>query len=212
MHEGVPKLRITSSMSMEQAMLEVRRYLAARSNTSGEQTPKAAQHRTAALRAVPFSMQAAMAGRLSEIAARLGELDPHSKLGAPGVFLKRIVRKAIGWYLRPVHEFDRTAIELLQQIRQDMVGLQQQIAALQEQDTAAQPREIQDRDDFEKREAVSLMIELYKNVTAVQSLRRALRDEDPELLRRVETVLDRIEGESQELKTALTQSLQVGKQ
>ena len=212
MHEGVPKLRITSSMSMEQAMLEVRRYLAARSNTSGEQTPKAAQHRTAALRAVPFSMQAAMAGRLSEIAARLGELDPHSKLGAPGVFLKRIVRKAIGWYLRPVHEFDRTAIELLRQIRQDMVGLQQQIAALQEQDTAAQPREIQDRDDFEKREAVSLMIELYKNVTAVQSLRRALRDEDPELLRRVETVLDRIEGESQELKTALTQSLQVGKQ
>jgi hypothetical protein len=148
-----------------------------------------------------------MTSRLSEIAARLGEVEPHSMLGALGVFLKRVVRKAIGWYSRPAHEFDRAAIELLQQIRQDMLGLQHQIAALQEQDVSLQAQPIQSRDESERREAVLLMIELSKNVTAVQTFRQALRDEDPELLRQVETVLNKIEDESRELRAALTRSL-----
>lgn len=69
--------------------------------------------------------QDALVDRLSRIAASLGAIDPNSKLGAPGVLLKRLVRKAIGWYSRPVHEFDRVLIELLQQIRQDIIRLQQ---------------------------------------------------------------------------------------
>lgn len=149
MNEDMPKLRITASMSLEQAMVEVRKYLAAKSSTAGAQVPSAVRHRTVGARTPQFSTQAAMVARLSEIATRLGVVEPHSKLGAPGVFLKRIVRKAIGWYSRPEQEFDRAAIELLQQIRQDMVGLQQQIAALQEQstgDVSQQTEPIQGRD------------------------------------------------------------------
>lgn len=205
MNEDVPKLRITSSMSLEQAMLEVRKYLAAKSNSAGDQVPSAVRNRSAAVRASQFNTQAAMTTQLSEIAARLGEVEPHSKLGALGVFLKRVVGKAIGWYSRPAHEFDRAAIELLQQIRQDMIGLQRQIAALQEEDVSLQA--LQTRDESEQREALLLMIELFKNVTAVQTFRQALRDEDPELLRQVETALDKIEDEVRELRKALTRSL-----
>lgn len=153
-----------------------------------------------------------MTARLSEIAARLGEVEPNSKLGALGVFLKRVVRKTIGWYSRPAHEFDRAAVELLQQIRQDMVALQQQVAALQETDVALQAQPIQDRNESERREALLLMIQLFKNLTAVQSFRQALRDEDPELLRQVETLLDKIEEESRELRAGLRRSLDVTKQ
>lgn len=212
MNEDVPKLRITSSMSLEQAMLEVRKYLAAKGSGADGQVPSAVRSRSAGARPAQFSMQAAMTTRLSEIAARLGGVEPHSKLGPLGVFLKRVVRKAIGWYSRPVHEFDRAAIELFQQIRQDMVALQQQIAALQEPNAALQAQPIQDGNQSEPREALLLMIELFKSLTAVQSFRRALRDEDPKLLRQVETLLDKIEDESRELRAALARSLDTGKQ
>ena len=122
------------------------------------------------------------------------------------------MRKTIGWYSRPAHEFDRAAVELLQQIRQDMIALQQQVAALQETDVALQAQPIQDRNESERREALLLMIELFKNVTAVQSFRQALRNEDPELLRQVETLLDKIEDESRELRAGLTRSLDATKQ
>jgi len=208
MTEDAPKLRITSGMSLERAMLEVRRYLAAGSTTFGKQLAGAAPSCSNPTRTAQFSAQAAMANRLSEIAARLGEVEPNSKLGAPGVFLKRVVRKAIGWYSRPADEFDRSAVGLLQQIRQDMIGLQQQLLALQEQDVSPQSSGIQSHSESISPEAVLLMIELFKNVNAVQAFRQALRDENPDLLRKFETILDKIEGESQELRAALTRSLE----
>ncbi len=222
MNEDVRKLRITSSMSLEQAMLEVRRYLEATSTSAGKQVSRGIPNHTGMVRSAQFDNQAAMAGHLAEIAARLGEVEPYSKLGALGVFLKRVVRKAIAWYSRPEHEFDRAALELLRQIRLDMLGLQQQIAALQEQassgmTTAAesrdpQSRSIQDRSpELKGEEALSLMIELFKNITAVQAFRRALRDEDPELLRRVGTLLEKTEAEAEGLKSSLMRSLQAEK-
>ncbi len=207
MTEDAPKLRITSTMSLERAMLEVRRYLAAGNTNSGKQVAGAAQSRSNTVRTGQFSTQAAMANRLSEIAARLGEVEPNSKLGAFGVFLKRVVRKAIGWYSRPAHEFDRSTVELLHQIRQDMIGLQQQVSMLQEQDVSAQPQGVQSGGESGPHEGMLLMIELFKNINAVQSFRRALRDENPDLLRKFETILDKIEGESQELRAALMRSL-----
>lgn len=207
MSQDASKLRITSAMSLERAMLEVRRYLAAGSSTSARQAAGTAQNRSHAVRAAQFSAQAAMANRLSEIAARLGEVEPNSELGAPGVFLKRVVRKAIGWYSRPAHEFDRSALELLQQIRQDMIGLQQQVSALQEQDISSQQQGAQSHGESGSREGLLLMIELFKNINAVQSFRQALGDENPELLCKFETILDKIEAKSQELRAALTRSL-----
>jgi hypothetical protein len=131
----VRKLRVSSSMSLEEAMAEVRRYLRASGSVATDSVQATNQYSggSNASRSSQFPMQAAMITRLSEIAARLGEVEPHSKLGTAGVLLKRMVRKAIGWYSRPVHEFDRTAIELLQQIRHDMLGLQQQIASQQQE-------------------------------------------------------------------------------
>lgn len=207
MTEDAPKPRITSAMSLERAMLEVRRYLASGNSPSATRAAGTAQNRSHIPRAAQFSTQAAMANRLSEIAARLGEVEPNSKLGAPGVFLKRVVRKAIGWYSRPADEFDRSAIGLLQQIRQDMIGLQQQLVALQEQDASPQSSGVQSDSEASSPEAVLLMIELFKNVNAVQAFRQALRDEDPNLLRKFEKVLDQIESESQELRAALMRSL-----
>ena len=216
MNEDVPRLRITSSMSLEQAMLEVRRYLATKSGSAGDQP---ASTRTAAVRSAHFNAQAALASRLSEIAARLGQVEPNSKFGAPGVLLKRVVHKVVGWYLRPEREFDRAAIELLRQVRLDMVDLQQQIATLQDRvsigasapsavsQQATQPREQHDAES-ENRQALALMIELFKNVTAVRALRQALRHENPELLLQVERLLDSFEDESNELKAALTRSLE----
>jgi hypothetical protein len=220
MNEDVRKLRIASSMSLEQAMLEVRKYLAARTSSASDQV----ETRSTKVRSAQFNTQAAMANRLSEIAARLGEVEPNSKLGALGVLLKRVVRKAIGWYSRPAHEFDRAAIELLQQIRQDMIGLQLHIATIQEQVTDGsitaapatfelQAPPIQSRSrESEQREALSLMIELFKNVTAVQAFRQTLRNEDPKLLLQVESLLDKMEAGSQELKAALRRSVESGMQ
>ena len=47
------------------------------------------------------------------------------------------------------------------------------------------------------------MIELFKNIIAVQALREALRAENPQLLERVEVLLNKVESESSELKAAL---------
>jgi len=220
MNEDMPRLRITSSMSLEQAMLEVRRYLAAKSGSAGDQPARSTW--TAAVPSAQFNAQAAVASRLAEIAARLGQVEPNSKFGAPGVLLKRVVHKAVGWYLRPEREFDRAALELLRQIRLDMVDLQQQIDTLQEQApigtagasaVSQQVTTSTERHDAESetRQAILLMIELFKNVTAVRALRQALRDENPELLLQVERLLDRFEDESNDLKAALTRSLKEGK-
>ena len=103
----VPALKITSYMNLEQAMGEVRAYLEARKKTAGlplDDTSVAGQ----------LTFQAAFIARLIDISARLGQVDPNSRLGPPGYFFKRVVRKFIAWYSRPEHEFDNTSIQALQ--------------------------------------------------------------------------------------------------
>jgi len=213
------KVRISSSMSLEQAMAEVRRYLDAKavSATAALGSTDAA---SIAIDTSQLALQAALLGRLSEIATRLGQVEPNSKLGPPGVFLKRVVRKLIGWYSRPVHEFDRAVIELLQQIRLDMLGLQQQISVIQQAMTKRNPATLtlarpkpgsaQTRvQASEQPETLALMIELFKNIVAVEALRQALRQECPELLLECEELLAQVDEESQVLKTALLRRLEV---
>ena len=165
-------------------MAEVRRYLEAQRTAAGPTTPSP-----------QFSLQGAFIARLAEITARSGGVEPNSKFGPPGVYAKRIIRKLIGWYSRPVHEFDRTMIEALQQVRHDMMGLQQQIAALDrnlsQASTAA--REVPpgaSRDELHLR-----MLELFGNLLAVDAVRQILRERNPDLLRRTEQLLDLVRRE-----------------
>jgi hypothetical protein len=163
-------------------------------------------------------MQGANLAALSEIAARLGEVEPHSEMGAAGVFLKRAVRKAIGWYSRPEHEFDRATVAALQQVRQDMLGLQRQINVLHQEIANGSAEATQlvpsagnsvrgQSSVSEQDELLRLMIELFKSLVAVRALRQALTEENPELLERVEALLNKLEGESSELKAALLEQL-----
>jgi len=131
----VPKLRIHSSMDLEQAMAEVRNYLEAAKNAALKS--QAAQGAPAS---AAFGTQDAIITRLWSIAGRLGgHTDLNSKLGLPGTLLKRTVRKIIGWYSRPAYEFDHVLLESLYQIRQDMIGLQQQVTALRQELASAIP-------------------------------------------------------------------------
>lgn len=219
---NMPKLQILSTMNLDQAMAEVRRYLEAKNGAGSNPAPRASQGSmaSAANRSSQFTMQAANLTRLSEIAARLSEVEPHSEFGAAGVYLKRVLRKLIGWYSRPMHEFDRAMLEALQQIRQDMLALQQQIAALRQEMANSTPAATQlaqpvgepvpPRDSSSQQaEVLRLMVELFKNLVAVQGLRETLQRENPELVQRVDTLLDKMEGESQELKAALLKRLAV---
>jgi len=213
---NVPKLRILSSMNLEQAMAEVRRYLEAKNSAGSSLASWTSPGKTGsgAALSTQFNMQGANIAGLSEIAARLGEVEPHSEMGAAGVFLKRAVRKAIGWYSRPVHAFDRATIAALQQVRQDMLGLQQQIVALRQEIANGTPAAAQlaqpagesvhvQSSSSEQDELLLLTIELFKNQVAMQALRQALREENPQLLQRLEVLLSKVEGESGELKAAL---------
>jgi len=210
-------------MSLEQAMTEVRRYLEAKNSAGSNPASWTSQGKTGsgAVLSTQFNMQGANIAGLSEIAARLGEVEPHSEMGAAGVFLKRAVRKAIGWYSRPVHEFDRATIAALQQVRQDMLGLQQQIAALRQEIANGTPAAAQlaqpagesvhvQSSSSEQDELLLLTIELFKNQVAMQALRQALREENPQLLQRLEVLLSKVEGESGELKAALLTRLMQG--
>ncbi|MGA2902594.1 MAG: hypothetical protein ABSD98_02085 [Candidatus Korobacteraceae bacterium] len=216
----MPKLQILSTMNLDQAMAEVRRYLEAKNGAGSNPAPWASQNTmvSAPSRSSQFPMQAANLTRLSEIAAQLGEVEPHSEFGAAGVYLKRALRKVIGWYSRPAQQFDRATLEALHQVRQDMLTLQQQIAALRQEmansipvaTQLAQPvgESVPAQDSSsEQAEVLRLMVELFKNLIAVQGLRETLQRENPELVQRVDTLLDRIEGESQELKAALLKRL-----
>ena len=95
----VPGLRISSYMNLEQAMAEVRAYLEAKKKHTGMQLD------TAGVGAGQLSLQNAFADRLADISRRLGEIEPNSKLGPADLFLKRILRKLIGWYSKPAQEF-----------------------------------------------------------------------------------------------------------
>ncbi len=216
---NVPKLRILSAMSLEQAMAEVRRYLAAKNKAGTGYAFSNSPGKTGLGRLIlAVQLQSANLAGLSEIAGRQGQVEPHSEMGAAGVFLKRAVRKAIGWYSRPVHEFDRATVAALQQVRQDMLGLQQQIAALrQEMASGASAGSQPDGESVgaqnspsEQAELLLLTIELFKNQVAMQALRQALREENPQLLQRVESLLSKFEGESSQLKAALLAQLMQG--
>lgn len=196
-------------------MSEVRRYLEAKNSAGSAFWTSPGKTGSGAVSSSQFNMQGANIAGLSEIAARQGQVEPHSEMGAAGVFLKRAVRKAIGWYSRPAHEFDRATIAALQQVRQDMLGLQQQIAALRQEIANGTPAATQSAgqsvplqiSSSERDQLLLLMIELFKNLLAVQALRQALREENPQLLQRLEVLLNKLEGESSELKAALLAQL-----
>ena len=127
-----PELRISSYMNLEQAMEEVRAYLEAKKNYVEIRAD------LGNVVAGQLSMQGTLISRMAEISTRLGQVEPNSELGPPGVLLKRILKKLIGWHAKPAQEFDRTAVDAFQQIRQDMLQLQQQIAELSKKVDAGQ--------------------------------------------------------------------------
>lgn len=184
--------RIASYMNLEQAMAEVRAYLVQKSR------PAASANEGSVSTAGQLSMQSAFLAQLGNIATRLGQVEPNSKLGPPGVFLKRLMRKAIGWYSRPAQEFDRTALETFHQIRQDMLQQQQQIVALSkriDQARAAERTSSDLRHASEVSPAASdndlqrSMLTLFRVLLGTQAVRQALEDENPGLLQKVEGLL-----------------------
>jgi hypothetical protein len=190
---GTPALKISAYTSLEQAMAEVRAYLEAKKIYA------AAQPDMVNFAAGQMSMQGAFVGRLTDIANRLDQVDPNSKLGGAGFFLKRITRKLIGWYSRPSHEFDRTAVHAFAQVRQDMLLLQQQIAALQRKiDTSPNqlgPESIAERTSANGSEQMDMMLLLFRSTINSPAVRKALQQEKPDLLRRVEKLLDELNPE-----------------
>jgi hypothetical protein len=193
-----PGLRISSYMNLEQAMEEVRSYLEAKKNYVEIQAD------FGNFVAGQLSMQAAFISRMAEISTRLGQVEPHSKLGPPGVFLKRLLKKLIGWHAKPAQEFDRTAVEAFQQIRQDMLQLQQQIVVLNKKIDAgktppfpdAAAMKISGRDQQANRnELLRSMLAMFRNLIAAPAVQAALQNEKPELLQRVESLLNAAEAE-----------------
>jgi hypothetical protein len=195
---GVPELAISAYTSLEQAMAEVRTYLEAKNIYA------AAQSDMVSFAAGQMSMQGAFVGRLTDIANRLDQVDPNSKLRGAGFFLKRTVRKLIGWYSRPSQEFDRTAVHAFSQIRQDMLLLQQQIATLQRKietqsaKTASIPgaESVAGRTPDTQIEQVQMMLLLFRSTISSPAVRKALQQEKPELLQRVEELLNEVERHS----------------
>jgi len=201
-------LRIPSSMSLEQAMAEVRAYLQAHNKASPAAPSEKQPSGAGPARSSQFTMQAEMIARLTDIAGRLGHVGPDSNLGPLGVLLKRALSKAIGWYSRPAHEFNRGMVEYLHQVRRDMLLLQQQITAQQPATNTAAERSspVAGEDSG----AILLMIELFKNEVAMKAFRQALRDENPELLKRYEALLDKTERDTQDLRDALLKRMEGG--
>ena len=180
-------------MNLEQAMGEVRAYL------DKKKLDAAMPADVPGLPAGQLSMQGAFIARLADIATRLGQVEPNSKLGPPGVFLKRVMRKSIGWYSRPAQEFDRTAVETFQQIRNDMLQMQQQIVALNKR-VAELPAthfasEIHSQSTAYQGELLRAMSSLFKGLIATPAVRQALQDDNPALLNKVEGLLATVEAE-----------------
>ncbi len=194
---GVPELHISAYTSLEQAMAEVRAYLEAKKIYA------AAQPDMVSFAAGQMSMQGAFVGRLTDIANQLDQVDPNSKLGGLGFFLKRTTRKLVGWYSRPSHEFDRTAVHAFAQIRQDMLLLQQQIATLQRKVEAqrttapiyAETASLTARTPGQQTEHVQVMLMLFRSTINSPAVRKALQQGQPDLLQRVEKLLNELERE-----------------
>ncbi len=180
-------------MSLEQAMAEVRRYLDAK--RAGDGT---GSYFDTAVPSRQFALLGSSIGRLSQVAATQGTVEPNSKAGPFGVYLKRLIRKAIGWYSRPIYEFDRTVIEAFEQTRLDMLGLQQQIQTL-----AAERR-----GQSEQAELLRSVIELlFANIATAQSLRQAIRNDDPDFQQRFDDLLNSLESQLANAKNELLDRL-----
>ncbi len=192
-----PGLRISSYMNLEQAMEEVRAYLEAKRNYVEIQAD------FGNFVAGQLSMQGAFISRMAEISTRLGQIEPNSKLGPPGIFLKRLLKKLIGWHAKPAQQFDRTAVEAFQQVRQDMLQLQQQIVVLSKKiDAAKTPfpdsaaMRISGRDQQANRDELwRSMLAMFRSLIAAPAVQSALQKEKPELLHRVESLLNTVEAE-----------------
>ncbi|MGB8885671.1 MAG: hypothetical protein WCC87_03060 [Candidatus Korobacteraceae bacterium] len=189
-----PALQIRPHMSLEQAMAEVRRYLEASGSLA---RPASAAGAAAPGQARQFTLLGSSIARLSRVSATYGEIAADGKGGAFGSYLKRIIRKAIGWYSRPVYEFDRTVIEAFEQTRLDMLGLQQQISTV-----------ASDGRQMEQAELLRSMIELlFANIATVQALRQAVQSERPDFQQKFEELLKSSEAELADIKSALLEQL-----
>jgi hypothetical protein len=192
------ELRISSYMNLEQAMEEVRSYLEAKKNYVEIRAD------LGNVVAGQLSMQGTLISRMAEISTRLGQVEPNSKLGPPGVLLKRILKKLIGWHAKPAQEFDRTAVDAFQQIRQDMLQLQQQIAELSKKVDAGESLPFPNAESTisgretktDRDELLSSMLALFRSLIAAPAVQTALQNEKPELLQRVERLLTTAEAES----------------
>ena len=192
------ELRISSYMNLEQAMEEVRSYLEAKKNYVEIRAD------LGNVVAGQLSMQGTLISRMAEISTRLGQVEPNSKLGPPGVLLKRILKKLIGWHAKPAQEFDRTAVDAFQQIRQDMLQLQQQIAELSKKVDAGESLPFPNAESTvsgrepktDRDELLSSMLALFRSLIAAPAVQTALQNEKPELLQRVERLLATAEAES----------------
>jgi hypothetical protein len=194
----VPGLRISSYMNLEQAMEEVRSYLEAKKNYVEIEAD------FGKFVAGQLSMQGALISRMAEISTRLGQIEPNSKLGPPGIFLKRVLKKLIGWHAKPAQEFDRSAVEAFQQIRQDMLQLQQQIVVLNKKIDAGQSVLFPSSESMtasgrasqtNRDELLRTMLAMFRSLIAAPAVQTALQNEKPELLQRVESLLNRAEAE-----------------
>jgi len=192
------ELRISSYMNLEQAMEEVRAHLEAKKNYVEIRAE------LGNVVAGQLSMQGTLISRMAEISTRLGQVEPNSKLGPPGVLLKRILKKLIGWHAKPAQEFDRTAVDAFQQIRQDMLQLQQQIAELSKKVDAGESLPFPNAESTvsgrepktDRDELLSSMLALFRSLIAAPAVQTALQNEKPELLQRVERLLATAEAES----------------
>lgn len=193
-----PGLRISSYMNLEQAMEEVRSYLEAKKNFVEIQAD------FGNFVAGQLSMQGALISRMAEISTRLGQIEPNSKLGPPGIFLKRVLKKLIGWHAKPAQEFDRAAIEAFRQIRQDMLQLQQQIVVLNKKLDGTRSLPFSSIESMtvpgldpqtNRNELWGSMLAMFRSLIAAPAVQTALQSEKPELLQRVESLLNAAEAE-----------------
>lgn len=193
-----PKLRVSSYMNLEQAMEEVRAYLEARKNYV--EMPAEFGNVVAG----QLSMQSALISRMAEISTRLGQVEPNSKLGPPGVFLKRILKKLIGWHAKPAQEFDRTTVAAFQQVRQDMLQVQQQIDGLSRKIDAGQSSRLPHSESTtisvgdsqaNRDQLLRSMVSMFRSLVAASAVQTALQNEKPELLQKVESLLSEAESE-----------------
>jgi len=202
---SAPELHIPSHMNLEQAMSEVRRYLEVR-NRFGTMPPEPTG-RAASSSPAQLSLQTNCIGHLREIASRLGQVDVNSKLGAPGGFLKRIVAKLIGWYSRPGQEFDRASIEAFQQVRQDMLTMKQQIAAIEQLLAAAPAMGPPASVASSYSQLLCAMVELSKTLVALRTLRQELQQQHSNLPPQFESLLDAVEDDLRRQQAVLVAQL-----